>query len=204
MAKEEGEKIVNEGRRDVLKVIAAASVATCLASFLNVLRSFGTAQITFPEWPRVKIVNIKELKVGEPIKFNYPLEETPALLIKLGKPVPGGIGPDKDIVAYNVICQHLGCIVRFYREDDPKNIYKGKNVLYCPCHGGWYDADNLGKVLSGPPLCELPMVKLELDEETGDIYAVEMLPPVIFGKGPTPCHSDPRWDLLGGKLVGEE
>lgn len=202
--KEEKEEVAVSGeRRDALKLMVGISIITCLGAFLNILRSLGVSQITFPEWPRVKIANIRELKVGEPIQFSYPLEETPAIVVKLGKPVEGGVGPDKDIVAYNIICQHLGCICRFYREDDPDNIYKGKNVIYCPCHGGWYDAENLGKVLSGPPLCALPMVKLELDEKTGDIYAVEMYPPAIFGKGPSPCHPDPRWDLIGGKLVGE-
>lgn len=199
---EEKETAVDRGRRDALKVIVVASAATCFASFLNILRGLGIPQIAFPEWPRVKVANIRDLKVGEPVQFNYPLEETPAIIVKLGKRVEGGVGPDGDIVAYNIICQHLGCIVRFYSGDHPENIYKGKNVLYCPCHGGWYDADNLGKVLSGPPLCELPTVKLEVDE-AGDIYAVEMNPPAIFGKGPTPCHSDPRWDLVGGKLVSE-
>lgn len=195
---------MNEDRRYALKIMVAASIAICFASFLNILRAFQTAQISFPEWPRIKIANLKDLKIGEPIRFNYPLEETPAMIVKLGKKVPGGVGPDGDIVAYNIICQHLGCIVRFYKEDDPENIYKGKNVFYCPCHGGWFDAEDSGKVLSGPPLCNLPMVKLEVDEKTGDIYAIEMEPPAIFGKGPSPCHPDPRWDLIGGKLVEEK
>jgi len=44
-------------------------------------------------------------------------------------------------------------------------------------------------------------VKLEYDSSTGDIYAVEMGPPVIFGKGP-PGSTEVQRDLIGGKLVG--
>jgi hypothetical protein len=62
-------------------------------------------------------------------------------------------------------------------------------------------------VIGGPPPRAVPRVLLEYDEATGDVYAVGMGPPTIFGHGP-PGTTDPesvlRYDLEGGEIVTEE
>src|SRR5271156_5077432 len=54
----------------------------------------------------------------ELLLFNYPLRNEPNFLLNLA-PAPGtsdgatnvvgGVGPQKSIVAFSAICQHLGC-----------------------------------------------------------------------------------------------
>jgi arsenite oxidase small subunit len=136
-------------------------------------------------FPRTRIANISDLSGGVTVSFNYPLADEPNLLAKLGKAVEGGVGPDGDIVAFSVVCQHLGCIIGYvpaggspqcdssYSATDP--------VAYCCCHGSVYDLTNGAKVISGPAPRPLPQVTLEFDSPTGDIYAIGMGPPTIFG-----------------------
>ena len=64
-------------------------------------------------FPVIMIATLSDLQVGIPISFNYPLEETPNILVKLGQQAQGGVGPDNDIVAFSQICQHMGCIYEF-------------------------------------------------------------------------------------------
>jgi arsenite oxidase small subunit len=191
---------VDQGRRNVLKVMVFASAFLSLAGTVDLLRVLGPAKFEIPPWPRTCVANIKNLKVKEPLFFNYPLETTPNILIKLGYKIENGVGPDGDIIAYSALCQHLGCIVRFLPSGSSESSFKDKDVIYCPCHAAYYDVAGAAKVLAGPPLYPLPMVKLEYDPATGDIYAVGMYPPVIFGKG-SPGSTDVSRDLIGGKLV---
>ncbi|MGY0288813.1 MAG: arsenate reductase (azurin) small subunit [Candidatus Methanodesulfokora washburnensis] len=194
------EEVINESRRNFLKSMAFLSAVFAFSGILGIVRALGPIQMKIPEWPRIKVANIRDLKEKEPIIFNYPLESTPNILVKLGKRVTNGVGPDEDIVAYSQICQHLGCMVRFMPAGSSSE-FPDKNLFYCPCHAGFYDADDGAKILAGPPLYPLPPVKLEYDSSTGDIYAVGMGPPVIFGKGP-PGSTEVWRDLIGGKLVG--
>ena len=48
---------------------------------------------------------------------------------------------DDRYVAFDAVCSHLGCTVRF----EPEN-----HRIFCPCHGGTYDM-NTGEVIAGPP-----------------------------------------------------
>ncbi len=48
---------------------------------------------------------------------------------------------DGHYTAFDAVCSHLGCTVRF----EPQN-----NRIFCPCHGGTYDM-NTGAVVAGPP-----------------------------------------------------
>jgi Rieske Fe-S protein len=71
-------------------------------------------------------------------------------------------------------------------------------VGYCCCHGSVYDLANAGKVIGGPAPRPLPMVVLDVDS-SGDIYAVGMTPPTIFGHNTG--SNDVSADLQGGNLV---
>lgn len=48
-----------------------------------------------------------------PITFWFPDASSPCAAIKMGAPVPGGVGPNKDIVAYSTLCTHMGCPVAY-------------------------------------------------------------------------------------------
>jgi len=148
------------------------------------------------------VANVSDLQVNTPISFNYPLEETPNILVKLGVKATGGVGPDGDIVAYSVVCQHLGCIFGYLATGaSPQcdSTYKAPGPTgYCCCHGTVYDLVNGAKVTDGPAPRPVPQVILSVDD-SGDIYAIGMTPPSIFGHDTG--FNDVLNDLQGGTLV---
>ena len=162
----------------------------------------STSAVASP-FPRIKIANLSDVSGGQTVTFNYPLENTPNLLAKLGEKAAGGVGPDGDIVAFSQVCQHLGCIWGYVPADgSPKcdSSYKAAGpVGYCCCHGSVYDLAKGGEVLDGPAPRPQPQVMLEFDSSTGDIYATGMGPPTIFGHDTG--SNDVLNDLQGGTLV---
>jgi len=175
-------------RRTFIKMFAATSGAIALVNLSSIVRSLS-GPVEVPPWPKVLIANAKDLKVGKAVVFYYPLTTTPNLLVKVGESVDAGVGPDHDIIAFSQICQHQGCFVQ-YADGQAK----------CPCHAAIYDVLHGAKVLSGPALYPLPFVKLEYDSSTGDIYAIKMTSPVVYGYGAT-GSSDADIVLVGGDLV---
>jgi arsenite oxidase small subunit len=207
-----------EGRRNFLRLMIAAGSAATLIAGARVFRLLGyvpppsgaggTAQLS---WPRVKLMNTTLLQPLKPVRFNYPLVNTPNLLVKLGVSAENGVGPDGDIVAYSAICQHLGCYFGFQAPNTSppcnSSIKTSTAEGYCCCHGGEYDFVHTGKVIGGPPPRPIPAVKLDYDTASGDIYAVGMGSPAIFGHG-TPGATDPdlvlKYDLEGGRVVTQD
>lgn len=64
---------------------------------------------------------------------------------------------DGSYVAFDAVCTHLGCTVRF----EPQN-----HRIYCPCHGGTYDP-NTGEVVAGPP--PRPLKKYRVEVADGNV-----------------------------------
>lgn len=80
--------------------------------------------------------------VGGAVRFTYPGDFHPALLLRL----------DEDVfVAYSALCTHLQCEV-LARLDE--------NTLHCPCHEGFFDPAT-GEPTAGPPERPLPEIALE-------------------------------------------
>ena len=202
----ESEQKANEDRRTFIKVALAASALLAAGGVAAIAKSITNSQSgaagSLLSFPRVKIATVSQLQTNEAMLFNYPLEETPNFLIKLGAKAPGGVGPDGDIVAYSDFCQHLGCNYSFQAPGtSPKcngSYVASGPVGYCCCHGSVYDLANKGMVIGGPSPRPLPMVLLEVDS-TGDIYATGMTPPTIFGHNTG--SNDVSADLQGGTLV---
>lgn len=212
-AQEEEKETIQEKRRNFLKLVltlgAAAAAASVISAF-RVLTYIPPPQGGKLAWPEVKVANLSKLDPSAPLRFNYPLVDTPSILIKLGISAENGVGPDSDIVAFSGICQHLGC---FYSAlptgASPRcnsSFHAATPQGYCCCHGGQYDFVRGASVISGPPPRPVPQVTLRYDGSTGDIYAIGMGAPTIFGHGP-PGTSDPKdvlkYDLQGGDLVTE-
>jgi arsenite oxidase small subunit len=154
-------------------------------------------------FPKVMIATVDSLKVNVPVSFYYPLDNEASILVKVGQPAQGGVGPDKDIVAFSNICQHLGCIYDFQAPGtsppcEPSFIAKIPQG-YCCCHGSQYDFLTAATVIGGPAPHPVPQVILEVDS-SGNIYATGMNPPTIFGHG-TAGSSDVSQDLTGGAVV---
>jgi arsenite oxidase small subunit len=183
---------LTNSRRSFLKTVLAIPALVALEG-LAVTRWFsGSVQTQAPsQFPRVKVANVNDLKLNAPLDFSYPLENEPSRIVKLGAKAQGGIGPDGDIVAFSLLCQHQGC----------RYNVSGSGG-YCPCHGSSYDLTSGGAVTGGPALYPVPQVVLELDSSTGGIYATGMTPPTIYGHG-SPGSNDVSYDLQGGTMVPE-
>jgi arsenite oxidase small subunit len=147
-------------RRRLLKTAGCAGAAVLLMSGLN--GKAGATLLRPKTYPQVRIANLRDLQVGRPIKFDYPLIGRKSLLMDLGCMVEGGVGPNKSIVAYSMFCTHLGCGVDLDWET---------GVLICECHQSVYDPKRSGRVIEGPAPTHLPKIFLSIDKATGDIYA---------------------------------
>jgi arsenite oxidase small subunit len=200
-------------RRNFLRTALAFSIVLLVGGIATVLKaisgqpptqySSSSTQTSRQGFPKLKVANVNELQINEPVFFNYPLDSEPNVLVKLGVKADGAVGPDGDIVAYSQICQHLGCIYAFQKPGSSPSCNSSFNapkpVGYCCCHGTIYDLVNAGKVVSGPSPRPVPQVDLQFDSATGDIYAIGMMPPTIFGH----CtgSDDVSCDLQGGTPV---
>ena len=210
---EEGSSVpTGNSRRNFLKFATALSALLAVGGIAAVLKSItNTAPPTTAttgtsasmQFPRVKVAQLNDLIVGQPISFNYPLDNEPNILVKLGTPAEGGVGPDGDIVAFSSICQHLGCIYGFQAAGSSPSCnpsYKAdRPVGYCCCHGSVYDLVNKANVIAGPSQRPQPQVLLEVDS-SGNVFATGMGPPTIFGHDTG--SNDVSGDLQGGNPVG--
>ncbi|WP_299737313.1 arsenate reductase (azurin) small subunit [uncultured Roseobacter sp.] len=126
-------------------------------------------------YPRKLIAKLSALTVDEPFDFEYPDEGEYAesILIKLGQEAGGGLGPDKDVVAFNYTCTHQGGPLQgTYQAAD-------KALGPCPLHLTTFDLTRHGIFIAGQAYQSLPQVLLELDGD--DIYAVGMFG-LIYGR----------------------
>jgi arsenite oxidase small subunit len=84
-------------------VTAGAAAATVLPAAAQAAP--GAALVKYP----IKgLGNVKDLTANEPFNVAYPDADAPGVLLKLGTRVPGGVGPDGDIVGFSTICPHKG------------------------------------------------------------------------------------------------
>jgi arsenite oxidase small subunit len=213
------------GRRKTLKIIVGAGLLAILAIVANGLKIFTGNPEAAPTttrtlaWPRLKVINAKSLEVLKPLRFQYPLDSTSNILVKLGMKAENGVGPDGDIVAFSNICQHQGFILDFLPPASitesrfgsttteyfpPMAICRNTCVSQPPCHGSEFDLSRNGKVIAEPAVYPIPRVLLEYDQASGEIYAVGMGPPTIYGHGPegeTDLAEVLKYDLQGGQVV---
>lgn len=130
------------------------------------------------EYPRKKIASLSNIKQDEPFNFKYPFDDdlSSCFVVKLGQSAGGGIGDDKDIVAFNYFCPHMGGpLMGTYKK-------KYKAMGPCPFHLTTFDLTRFGIVISGQATESLPQIYLELDGE--DIYATGVMG-IIYGKDDT-------------------
>ena len=59
-------------------------------------------------YKRQKVGKLSALMAGKPVEFAYPYADVRNILVKLGAPAGGGVGPEKDVVAFNQQCTHMG------------------------------------------------------------------------------------------------
>lgn len=119
------------------------------------------------EYPKARIGKLSALKKGIPVEFSYPYPDVRNVLVRLGVPAGAGVGADKDIVAFNQQCTHMG---------GPLNgTYKPEHQVLgpCPLHLTTFDLTRHGMVVSGHATESLPQIVLEIKGD--DIYAVGVM-----------------------------
>lgn len=134
---------------------------------LAALPGFAQAAAIKAAFKRQKIGKLSALQAGQPVEFNYPFADVRNILVKLGAPAGGGIGPDSDIVAFNQQCTHMGGPLQGTYKDQFQALGP------CPLHLTTFDLTRHGMVISGHATESLPQIVLEVQGD--DIYAVGVL-----------------------------
>jgi arsenite oxidase small subunit len=102
---------------------------------------------------------------NQPVTFTFPDASSPCALVKMGNSVPGGVGPNQDIVAYSTMCTHMGCPVSY---DAAQRIFK------CPCHFSMFDAEKGGQMICGQATENLPRIVLRYNAKDDSVTAVSI------------------------------
>lgn len=162
-------------RRQFLLYSGGAAAATTVP--ISLFSGAVQASARVVGYPRKHIANLSDLKVNQPVSFKYPDDGANAnsQIVKMGVPGGGGVGPDRDVVAFNMFCTHQGGMLSGSYQANGEH----RSVGQCPFHLSTYDLRRHGIIISGQAYESLPQVVLELEGDK--IYAVGMLG-LIFGR----------------------
>ncbi len=128
---------------------AAAGAAVALPGAAQAAQA-EAGRATLP-YPRKPVAMVGALKVNAPVNFSYPDDASPCALVKMGRRVQGGVGPDGDIVAFSMLCTHMGCPVAY---DAQARSFK------CGCHFSQFDPEMAGQMICGQATENLPQLTL--------------------------------------------
>lgn len=161
---------VDMGRRFFLRGGAAVAAGAAAS-----VAGQGTAQArpapALTVYPANRLANISQLKVNEPLEVSYPDADAPGVLLKLGKRVEGGAGPEGDIVGFSTICPHKGFPLGYNKQD---------RTLNCPGHYSRFDCEAGGQQVWGQATQNLPQYVLSI-AANGDIIA-EGIDELLYGR----------------------
>ena len=162
--------MVDVGRRRFLAgaSFAAAGVAAAAVPITEAKAGPGPARV---DYPSNRLANVRDLKVDEPLNVNYPDNDAPGVLLKLGKRVPAGVGADGDIVGFSTTCPHKGFPLAYNKSD---------RTLNCPGHYSRFDCESGGLQVWGQATQNLPQYVLRVDAN-GDIHA-EGVDELLYGR----------------------
>jgi len=134
-------------RRDFLKLLKGAGALVGVSALATpVVAYFYPPKLEEMPSEPVLVCPESELPPGEAkiIKFG----RYPAIIVHL----------ETGLKAYSAVCTHFACIVKWNPES---------GLLECPCHEGYFDAQD-GSVTAGPP--PAPLLTLETELVDGQIY----------------------------------
>jgi arsenite oxidase small subunit len=164
------QKMVDAGRRQFLSRASLATVGAAAATVIPPEAKAAPAAARV-DYPSNRLANIRDLKLNDPLKVNYPDGDAPGVLLKLGNRVPGGVGSDQDIVGFSTICPHKGFPLGYSASDRTMN---------CPGHYSRFDCEAGGQQIWGQATQNLPQYVLRVDAG-GDIYA-EGVDELLYGR----------------------
>lgn len=163
------ERVVAIGRRRFLTGAGVAAAGVAAATLPT--RKTQAAAAAGVTYPTARLANVSDLKADEPLAVAYPDADAPGVLLKIGKRVPTGAGPDGDIVGFSTVCPHKGF---------PLNYVKSDRSLNCPGHYSRFDCEADGQQIWGQATQNLPQYILRIDGK-GDIYA-EGVDELLYGR----------------------
>lgn len=163
---------MSTSRRDFLKATGSVAAAAPLAASTRSEAAVGEMGRAGLQYPVKAIGRESAITSGQTLAFTYPDASSPCVALKMGSPVPGGVGPNGDIVAYSTLCTHMGCPVSY----DP-----GSKSFKCPCHFSLFDAEKQGQMICGQATENLPRIILKYDNSKGTISAIAV-DGLIYGR----------------------
>ena len=150
-------------RRQFLKASSAMAATAGVAAVPSTAEAAAASGAATLPYPSKVVIAAQALNVNAPHSFTYPDASSPCTLVKLGKRVPGGVGPDGDIVAYSTLCTHMGC---------PVTYNASERTFKCPCHFSMFDAELGGQMICGQATENLPQIELRYNAKDGSVSAV--------------------------------
>lgn len=162
------------------------------------LQKYGRVQLLDDQGQPLKAAAVV---AGEQYVFNYPFPATPCFLINLGRPVearktlqtvsgarydwPGGVGPQRSLVAYSAICAHkmthpTPAITHISFRPARTDAEPMAGVISCCSENSRYDPATGAAVLDGPADQPLAAIVLEHDAGSDGLYAVGTLGGEMF------------------------
>lgn len=145
-------------------------------------------------------IRASQLKAQTNYVFHYPFEATPVFLLNLGKPAvpqplstkakdsyvwPGGVGPQRNIVAFSAICAHQlvyptqqVSFISFRKSKAKKGV--ADNLIHCCAEHSQYDPAQGARVMNGPAEQPLCAVLLEHDPKADTLTAYATLGGELF------------------------
>jgi arsenite oxidase small subunit len=163
-------KMVELGRRQFLRGGFAAAAALPVVG-LAAREANAASNGALLSYPSNRLGNLKDLVPNEPLDVAYPDADAPGVLLKLGKSVEGGVGPENDIVGFSTVCPHKGFPLSYNAE---------RRTLNCPGHYSVFDCEAGGQQTWGQATQNLPQYMLRVDDK-GDIYA-EGVDELLYGR----------------------
>lgn len=163
-------------RRQFFKLGACVAGTVCAAQVLPAPADAGSGEAastlatTLP-YPRSRLAHLDDLTAGQELTLSYPDKASPISLLKFGKRVLNGVGPDQDIVAFSRYCTHMGGTLQFKADT---------GAFHCPLHYALFDAQKGGLTVIGQATDNLPQIELEVDAK-GNIFAVG-IKGLIYGR----------------------
>ena len=162
-------RLVEVGRRQFLKGGGAVAAGAALVGHAAPARA--APALARVDYPSMRLANLADLTVDEPLPIAYPDADSPGVLLKLGAPAEGGVGPDGDVVAFSILCPHKGFPLSYAAADKSLN---------CAGHYSRFDCEKGGQEIWGQGTNNLPQFELRVDE-AGDIHA-EGVDELIYGR----------------------
>ena len=164
-------RLVELGRRQFLRGGATAAVATVAAGVDAAAgrRDAGPRSDQLPEHQARE--RQRSYSTDQPVQIQYPDKDSPGVIIKLGRKVDGGVGPDGDIVAFSTLCPHKGFPLGYVAAD---------KTLNCPGHYSRFDCEKGGQQIWGHATQNLPQFRLRVSGN-GDIFA-DGVDELIYGR----------------------